>query len=94
MEELMQLSADRLKEVSQKILHDLYPAGPTRDGKLIPLDAFEAYRNGAADHVEFLIGVARNERQVYKSVVGKQTYEDFITNELDIALQFLDTAIP
>ena len=91
MEELMQLSTDRLKEVSQKILHDLYPTGPTRDGRLIPPDAFEAYRNGAADHVEFLIGVARNERQVYKSVVGKQTYEDFITNELDIALQFLDT---
>ena len=90
MEGLLQLSTEQLKKASQKLLKGLYPAGPTRDGKLIPLDVFEGYRNGTADRVEFLIGVASNERQVYKSVVGKQTYEDFIANELDATLQYLD----
>ena len=90
MEELLQLSTEQLKEATQKLLKGLYPAGPTRDGKLIPLDVFEAYQNGAAAGVEFLIGVASNERQVYKSVVGKQAYEDFITGELDATLQYLD----
>lgn len=90
MEELLQLSTDQLKEASQKLLKGLYPAGPTRDGKLIPQDVFEAYQNGAAAGVEFLVGVASNERQVYRSVVGKQTYENFITGELDATLQYLD----
>ena len=92
MEELLQLSTERLQEASQKLLRELYLSGPTRDGKLIPVDVLEAYRNGAADRIEFLIGVAKNERQVYKSVVGNQNYEEFISNELNAILRYLDVA--
>ena len=91
-EELLQLSTERLQEASQKLLRELYLSGPTRDGKLIPIDVLEAYRNGAADRIEFLIGVAKNERQVYKSVVGDQNYEEFISNELNAILRYLDVA--
>ncbi len=91
-EELMQLSTEQLKEASQKLLKELYLSGPTRDGKLIPIDVLEAYRNGAADRIEFLIGVAKNERQVYKSVVGTQNFEEFISNELNAILRYLDVA--
>lgn len=91
-EELLQLSTERLQEASQKLLRELYLSGPTRDGKLIPIDVLEAYRNGAADRIEFLIGVAKNERQVYKSVVGNQNYEEFISNELNAILRYLDVA--
>ncbi len=92
MEELLQLSTERLQEASQKLLKELYLSGPTRDGKLIPVDVLEAYRNGAADRIEFLIGVAKNERQVYKSFVGNQNYEEFISNELNAILRYLDVA--
>ena len=92
MEELLQLSTERLQEASQKLLKELYLSGPTRDGKLIPVDVLEAYQNGAADRIEFLIGVAKNERQVYKSVVGNQNYEEFISNELNAILRYLDVA--
>lgn len=92
MEELLHLSTERLQEASQKLLKELYLSGPTRDGKLIPVDVLEAYRNGAADRIEFLIGVAKNERQVYKSVVGNQNYEEFVSNELNAILRYLDVA--
>ena len=65
MEELMQLSTEQLKQASQKLLMGLFLSGPVRDGRLIPADVYEAYRNGAADRVEFLIGVASNERKIY-----------------------------
>ena len=88
-EELLQLSTEQLKETSQKLLLDL--SGPTLDGKLIPIDVCEAYRNGAADHVEFIIGIASNERQIYKSFVGNQKYEGFVAKEMNEILRYLET---
>ncbi|MBR2183353.1 MAG: carboxylesterase/lipase family protein [Acidaminococcaceae bacterium] len=94
MEELLQLSTEQLKEASQKLLMGLFLSGPTRDGKLIPEDVYEAYRNGTVAGVEFLIGVASNERQIYKSFVGNQAYGDFIANELNVILRYLDAVSP
>lgn len=92
MEELMKLSTERLKEASQKLVLDL--SAPTRDGKMIPLDMYTAYQNGAASGIEFIIGIPSNERQIYKSLVGEKKYEDFIVKELDSMLQFLDDNYP
>ena len=94
MEELMQLSTEQLKEASQKLLMGLFLAGPTRDGRLIPQDVYEAYRNGTSSGVEFLIGVANNERKIFKSFVGNHSYEDFISNELNVILRYLDAVSP
>ena len=94
MEELMQLSTEQLKEASQKLLMGLFLSGPVRDGKLIPADVYEAYRNGTATDIEFLIGVASNERKIYKSFVGNQTYGDFISSELNVILRYLDAVSP
>ena len=88
-EELLQLSTGQLKEASQKLLVDL--SAPTLDGKLIPIDVCEAYRNGAADRVEFIIGIASNERQIYKSFVGNQKYEGFVAKEMNEILRYLET---
>ena len=94
MEELLQLSTTQLKEASQKLLMGLFLSGPVRDGKLIPKDVYEAYRDGTASGVEFLIGVASNERQIFKSFVGNQTYEGSISKELNIILRYFDTVSP
>ena len=94
MEELMQLSTEQLKEASQKLLMGLFLSGPVRDGKLISADVYEAYRNGTATDIEFLIGVASNERKIYRSFVGNQTYGDFISSELNVILRYLDEVSP
>lgn len=94
MEELLQLSTEQLKEASQKILRGLFLAGPVRDGRLIPRDVLAAYRNGAASGIGFLIGVGNNERKIYKSFAGDQSYEEFISNELNVILAYLDGVCP
>ncbi|MBQ3442786.1 MAG: carboxylesterase family protein [Selenomonadaceae bacterium] len=93
MEELLRLSAQQLKEASQKLVLDL-ASGPTREGKMFPLDMYAAYQNGAASSIEFIIGIPSNERQIYKSLVGEKKYEDFISKELDEILHFLDDNYP
>lgn len=92
MEELLRLSTEQLKEVSQKLAPDM--SVPTRDGKLIPVDVYAAYRNGSVSGIEFITGIAANERQIYKSVVGNKKYEDFIAKELNDILSYLDDAYP
>lgn len=92
MEELMRLSTERLKEASQKLAP--YLSAPTRDGKMIPSDVYSAYRNGNASGIEFIIGIAANEMQVYKSSVGDEKYDDFVSKEIDYILSYLDTVYP
>ena len=92
MEELIKLPTERLKEASQKLMMEL--SAPTRDGKLIPVDILAAYKDGAACDIEFLVGIPSNERQVYKSTVGNQKYEDFISKELSYVLTYLDKIYP
>ena len=93
MAELMRLSTQQLKDVSQKLALDLSSA-PTRDGNLIPTDVLAAYRDGVAAGIEFIIGIPSNERQIYKSLVGVKKYEDFISKELDEILRYLDDYYP
>ncbi|MBR4904822.1 MAG: carboxylesterase family protein [Selenomonadaceae bacterium] len=92
MEELLSLSTERLKEATQKLLEDL--SYPTFDDKLIPLDVYDAYKKGSASGVEFLIGIARNERHVFKSFVGNKKYEDFVAKETDNFLKYLNACYP
>ena len=92
MEELMRLSTERLKEASQKLAP--YLSAPTRDGTMIPSDVYSAYRNGDASGIEFIIGIAANEMQVYKSSVGNSKYDDFISKEVNYILKYLDTVYP
>ncbi len=89
MQELQRLPTERLKDAAQKLW--LNAAAPTRDGKLIPLNVFEAYKNGAAEGIEFIIGIASNERDTYKSFVGKQNYEEIMSKGLREFLAELDT---
>lgn len=88
----MRLSTEQLKEASQKLVLDM--SAPTRDGKLIPEDAFAAYKNGVAAGIDFIFGIPSNERHIYKSFVGSQVYELFINKEMDLALNYFDANEP
>ena len=92
MQELIRLPTQRLKEASQKLA--LYLPAPTRDGKLIPVDVYAAYREGVASGIEFIIGIPSNERHVYKSSVGNQKYEEFVSKELNYVLLYIDAFYP
>ena len=92
MAELMRLPEERLKEASQKLVMSF--SAPTRDGKLIPLDALAAYRNGAAAGIDFIFGIPSNEVHIYKSFVGGEKYANFISKDLDYVLRYFDTASP
>ena len=90
MEELMRLPTGELKEAAQKLWGDM--TLPTCDGKLIPLDAFEAYQSGTVTCGEFIIGIPSNERQIFKSFIGAKKYEDFILGRTADIISYLDDA--
>ena len=77
MKELMQLGTDALKDASQKLWQNM--CAPTCDGSWIPADVYRAYQEGAASGIEFIIGIPGNERQVLRSVIGDQKYEDLMS---------------
>lgn len=92
MEDLLRLSSEQLKEMTQKLEMDM--SSPTRDGKLIPMDIFAAYQSGVAADIEFIIGIPSNEVQVYKTVVGDEKYSDFMSKALLDILIYLDKVQP
>ena len=63
---------------------------PTCDGKLIPKQVYEAYRNGAASGIEFIVGITSGEMQVIRSSVGGKNYEDAVNTAVDNLLGYLD----
>ena len=91
MDELKRLSTEQLKDANQKI--SLLRVAPTCDGKLIPKNVFDAYKNGAADGIEFIIGIPSNEGHVYKSFIGEENYEEIMSANIEETLSlYLDAA--
>ena len=91
MAELQQLPTEKLKAAAQKLWLNI--ASPTRDGKLIPEDVITAYKNGAADGIEFIIGIPSNEGHVYKSFIGEESYEEILSENIEETLSsYLDAA--
>ena len=88
-DELQRLSTEQLKDAAQKL--GLQRVAPTCDGKLIPANVFDAYKNGAADGIEFIIGIPSNEGHVYKSFIGEENYEEIISENIEETLSsYLD----
>lgn len=90
MEELLRLPTEQLKKAAQKLWKNVI--APTCDGKLIPLDMYEAYRSGAVSCGEFIFGIPSDERQIYKSFIGAKKYEGFILGRTDEIISYLDDA--
>ena len=89
MAELQQLSTEELKDAAQKL--GVQRIAPMCDGKLIPVNIWEAYQNGEAEGIEFIIGIPNNERQVYKSFIGGENYEKYMAETMEeILSEFLD----
>ena len=90
MGELLQLETEALKDAAQKLWQNM--CAPTCDGKLIPVDVYQACQEGAASGIEFIIGFSSNEMQTLRSLVGDQKYENFMSaaltdmqNDMDVS---------
>ena len=66
---------------------------PTCDGKLVPKQVYEAYRNGAASGIEFIVGITSGEMQAFRSAVGRKNYEDAANAAVDNLQGYLDGSI-
>ena len=91
MTELLHLDSEALKDAAQRLWMNM--CAPTCDGKLIPGQVYEAYRNGAASGIEFIVGITSGEMQVIRSSVGSKNYEDAVNAAVDNLQGYLDGSI-
>lgn len=68
MKELLALGEDALMRINEKI--NQYNNFPQRDGKLIPIDPYEAYRSGMTRDVDMLMGTNANESNYWVGEIG------------------------
>ncbi|MBO5568982.1 MAG: carboxylesterase family protein [Clostridia bacterium] len=90
MSELLHLDTEALKNAAQRLWMNM--CAPTCDGKLIPKQVYEAYRNGAASGIEFIVGITSGEMQVIRSSVGGKNYEDAVNAAVDNLQGDLDSS--
>lgn len=67
-EGLMELSQEQLAELSRKV--EAHNRFPMRDGKLIPLDPYRAYREGKARDIDFMTGTNSDEANYWIGGMG------------------------
>ncbi len=73
MDELLRLSTDSLKNAAQKLWKDM--CAPTYDGTLFPANLYQAFREGKAAGIDFIIGIPGNESNVFRAFIGNQKFE-------------------
>lgn len=88
MDELVRLDGETLKEAAQRLWKS--SCAPTFDGELIPASLDEAFRNGAASGIEFLIGIPKDETRVFRAFVSDQDYGEFISAGIADILSVID----
>ena len=91
MEELLQLDTETLKDAAQKLWKDM--CAPTADGKLIPADVYQAYQEGAASGIEFIIGIPSRESRIIRDFLSEADYEQLTETVMDDIADSLDEAL-
>ncbi|MCQ2420601.1 MAG: carboxylesterase family protein [Clostridia bacterium] len=85
MKELLALSEEKLSHLTQQLKARL--GTPRCDGELIPADIFEAYTNGGAKDVPFILCTSRDNANVYGASIGRGLSEDIITESTEKILK-------
>ena len=91
MDELMQLDTQSLKDVAQRMWKN--HCAPTCDGTLIPVDVYQAFQEGVASGIKFIIGFPAHEMQVLRSFIDAENYEVFVSEGMAGMQQYLDGSI-
>ena len=88
MNELLKLDTKTLKEAAQRLWKDM--CAPTCDGTLIPANVDQAFKDGAASDIEFVIGIPADITKVLRAYIGDQSYEDFMAAAMDVIHTYSD----
>ena len=92
MTELLQLETEVLKDAAQRLWQNM--CAPTCDGDLTPVDVYQAFRDGAASDIEFIIGIPSDQTKEFRSLVGdKRCMEGILSNIEDMASYMDDTIV-
>ena len=81
MKELLALSESEIAALTQKLKGDLLI--PKRDGKLISEDVYEAYRQGKAKDIQFILCASKDISNVYSSSIGRGFGEEVISSIIE-----------
>ena len=90
MAELERLDTETLKAAAQGLWKNM--CAPTCDGKLIPADVYQAWQNGAASGIDFIIGIPSNEMPIYRSLIGEENYTNAIFASVANMENYMDDA--
>ena len=78
--DLQKVDIEQLVEAADAITLRVFPE---RDGKFLPLDAYEAYANGAAKDLDFMQGCNKDELNYFLvSAGGPEPFMDFMNERL------------
>ena len=91
MEELTKLDTETLKNAAQRLWKDM--CTPTRDGALIPVDVFQAYKEGVAAGIEFIIGIPSSESRLYRAFIGPENYERIVAANISDIESYTDSTV-
>lgn len=81
--DLMKVGGEKLLEASSVVFLRQFPE---RDGIHLPLDTFEAYANGAAKDIEFLVGCNKDEMDFFVSSFGLKGWDEWVKNRKPLKL--------
>ena len=70
--DLLKVDGEKLEEASSVLFTLQFPE---RDGRILPVDPFEAYANGAAKDIEFLVGCNKDEMNFFVSSFGPDGWD-------------------
>ena len=91
MQDLASLNTDTLKSAAQRLWKHM--CAPTCDGKFIPVDAYSACQSGAAQGIDFIVGIPRNETRVLLALIGEHNYKDYISFTVDDVAKYMDAQL-
>ena len=84
MPDLQKVDIEKLVEAADAIRLRVLPE---RDGKFLPLDAYEAYANGAAKDLDFMQGCNKDEMNYFLFCAGgPEPFMDFLNERLTTSL--------
>ena len=72
--ELQKIEAEKIFETSGALVLRQFPE---RDGRILPVNPFEAYANGAAKDIEFLQGCNKDEMNLFAVGFGVEAFEQW-----------------
>ena len=55
---------------------------PERDGRVLPVDPWEAYANGAAKDIEYLVGCNKDEMNTFSGAFGAEKWNKWATDRM------------